>query len=101
MFGAIFEKYYLLEFGTRKVPSHIAKAERSDINRIDSTCASQDSLVTGEFRQVYCFHRTRATLISMEEGTSLVWRNAFLPRHLISMEEGTSLVWRKPTFEYA
>ena len=36
--------------------------------------------------------------ISMQEGTSLVWRNAFyldglnindLPRHLISMEEGS------------
>ena len=41
--------------------------------------------------------------ISMEKGTSLVWRNAFyldslnindLPRHFISMEEDTVLVWR-------
>ena len=34
--------------------------------------------------QVYCFYCSRATLVSMEEGT--------LPRHFISMEEGTSLV---------
>ena len=47
-------------------------------------------------RQPYCLYCTRMTVISMEEGTSLVWRKALylgslnsndLPRHFISMQE--------------
>ena len=48
--------------------------------------------------QVYCLCCTRATLISMEEGTSFVWGNAphlYGGMHLICMGEGTSFVWRK------
>ena len=65
--------------------------------------SNQGSLLAGKTRQPYCLYCTRVTLISMEEDTSLVWRNAFyldslnsndLPRHLISMEEDTLLVCR-------
>ena len=37
---------------------------------------NQGSLLAGKFWQVYCFHCTRATLITMEEDTSLVWRKS-------------------------
>ena len=58
------------------------------------------STIAGRPRQVYYFHCTRATLISMEEGTSLVWRKAphlyggsqklLCRKSKISMQEGSN-----------
>ena len=51
---------------------------------------SQSGLIlAGKPRQPYCFHWTRAALISMEEDISLVWRKAlhYAGRHFISMQE--------------
>ena len=58
--------------------------------------SNQGSLLAGKTGQPYCLYCSRATLISMEEDTSLVWRKTLylgslnsndLPRHFISMEE--------------
>ena len=59
--------------------------------------SNQGKKSAGKFRQVHCLYCTRVTLISMEEGTSLVWRKAphlYGGRHLISMEEDPLLVCR-------
>ena len=59
------------------------------------TFSNQGSLLAGKTGQAYCFYCTRVTLISMEEGTSLVCLKAIylgslnsndLPRHFISIQ---------------
>ena len=58
---------------------------------------NQGSLLAGKFRRVYCLYCTTATLISMEEDTSLVWRKSTLAwrKSKISMQEDIVLVCRK------